>query len=100
MPSTSSSVSGASSSVIRPLQGLSCDETLALFVVDPERVLQLPLHCLHVGVLDQEGGAELAELADLDLAGAILVDFLQQVLQLLLSGAEAHGPHDLTEVIC
>ena len=44
-------------------QGLGGDEALPLLVVDPERVLQLPLHRLHVGVLHQEGGAQLAELA-------------------------------------
>ena len=43
-------------------QGLGCDEALALLVVDPEGVLQLLLHRLHVRVLDQEGGAQLAEL--------------------------------------
>ena len=43
-------------------QGLGCYEALALLVVDPEGVLQLLLHRLHVRVLDQEGGAQLAEL--------------------------------------
>ena len=43
-------------------QGLGCDEALALLVVDPEGVLQLLLHRLHVRVLDQEGGTQLAEL--------------------------------------
>ena len=41
---------------------LGGDESLALLVVHPEGVLQLLLHCLHVRVLHQEGGAQLAEL--------------------------------------
>ena len=81
-------------------QGLGGDEALALLVVDPEGILQLPLHGLHVRVLDEEGGAELAELPDLDLAGAVLVDLLQQVLELVLCRAEAHRPHDLAKIIC
>ena len=42
---------------------LGRDESLALLVVHPEGVLQLLLHCLHVRILDQEGGAQLAKLA-------------------------------------
>ena len=42
-------------------ESLGGDESLALLVVHPEGVLQLLLHRLHVGVLDQEGGAQLAE---------------------------------------
>ena len=45
---------------------------------------------LKVGVLNQEGGAELAELADLNLAGAVLVDLLQDLLKLLFRGPEAN----------
>ena len=41
---------------------LGGDESLALLVVHPEGVLQLLLHRLHVRVLNQEGGAQLAEL--------------------------------------
>ena len=41
---------------------LGRDESLALLVVHPEGVLQLLLHCLHVRILDQEGGAQLAKL--------------------------------------
>merc|ERR1719370_432245 len=66
----------------------------------PECVLQLPLHGLHVRVLDQEGGAELTELSYLNLTRAILVDLLKERLQLLLCGTEPHGSHDLAEVIC
>ena len=65
----------------------------------PESILEFPLHCLHVRVLNKEGGAELTELSKLDLAGPVLVDFMQQVLQLILSGAEAHRSHDLAEII-
>ena len=83
----------------------------------PECVLQLPLHRLHVRVLNKEGGTKLAKLSELDLARTILVDLMQQVLQgsklkitfsfkksfshlqLLLGGTEAHGPHDLAEVV-
>merc|ERR1712109_56528 len=67
--------------------------------IEPECVLQLPLHGLHVRVLDQEGGTELTELSDLNLTRAILVDLLEERLQLLLCGTEAHGPHDLAEVV-
>merc|ERR1719370_1617804 len=65
----------------------------------PECVLQLPLHGLHVRVLDQEGGTELTELSYLNLTRAILVDLLEEGLQLLLCGPEAHRPHDLAEVV-
>ena len=65
----------------------------------PESIFKFPLHGLHVGILHQEGGAQLAELSELDLAGAVLVDLEQEVLQLLLGGPEAHGPHDLAEVV-
>merc|ERR1712226_600187 len=72
---------------------------VALLVVDPEGVLQLLLHGLYVGVLHQEGGAQLAELPKLDLSGPVLIDLMQQVGQLLLGGTEAHRPHDVTQVI-
>ena len=65
----------------------------------PESVLQLPLHSLHIRVLDQEGGTELTELSYLNLTRAVLVDLLEEGLQLLLCGTEAHGPHDLAEVV-
>merc|ERR1719251_883697 len=78
---------------------LCSDESLALLVVHPEGVLQLLLHCLHVGVLDQEGGAQLAEFTKLDLARAVLVNLVEQLGQLLLRGPEAHCPHDVAEVI-
>ena len=65
----------------------------------PESIFKFPLHGLHVGILHQEGGTQLAELSELDLAGAVLVDLEQEVLQLLLGGPEAHGPHDLSEFI-
>merc|ERR1719370_2536622 len=65
----------------------------------PECVLQLPLHGLHVRVLDQEGGTELTELSYLNLTRAVLVDLLKERLQLLLGGTEAHGPHDLAEIV-
>ena len=65
----------------------------------PESIFKFPLHGLHVGILHQEGGAQLAELSELDLSGAVLVDLEQEVLQLLLGGPEAHGPHDLAKII-
>ena len=69
------------------------------YVDIPESILQLPLHGLHVRVLHQEGGAQLTELSKLDLSGAVLVNLEQQLLELLLGGSEAHGPHDLAQVI-
>merc|ERR1711870_196335 len=80
-------------------QGVIGDEALALLVVDPERVLELLLHGLKVWVLDQEGGAQLTELWELNLSRAVLVNLQDKVLQLLLGGSEAHGPHDLAQVI-
>ena len=65
----------------------------------PECIFELPLHGLHVRVLNQEGGTKLAELSKLNLPGSVLVDLGQQVFQLLLSGSEAHRPHDLPEVV-
>merc|ERR1719458_1333687 len=62
-------------------------------------LLQLPLHGLHIRILNKEGGAQLAEFSYLDLAGPVLVDLLEQVGKLLLRGTEAHRSHDLTEVI-
>ena len=72
---------------------------LPVLVVDPEGVLQLPLHGVDVGVLNQELGAQLAELVRLDLPESVLVDLGQDVHQLLLAGAEPHGPQDLVQVV-
>ena len=80
-------------------EGLVGDEALVVLVVEPEGVLQLPLHGLDVGVLHEEGGAQLAELSELDLSGPVLVDLEQKLLELLLRGSEAHGPHNLSKVI-
>ena len=60
-----------------PSKSLHGDEPLALLVVEPERVPQLLLHGLHVGVLDEEGGAQLAELPKLNLTRSVLVDLSQ-----------------------
>ena len=65
----------------------------------PERVLELPLHSLHVRILHQEGGAQLTELPNFYLPGAVFVNLEEQLLQLLLRRPEAHGPHDLAQVI-
>ena len=65
----------------------------------PESIFEFSLHGLHVRILNKEGGTELAEFSKLDLAGPVLVDLQQQVLQLLLGRAEAHRPHDLPEVV-
>ena len=65
----------------------------------PKGVLQLPLHCLDVGILDKELGAELAELGKLNLAGAVLVDLLQNLHQLLLARSEAHRSQNLIEIV-
>ena len=43
----------------------------------PEGIFELPLHGLHVGVLHEEGGAQLAELPKLDLTRSVLVDLSQ-----------------------
>ena len=65
-------------------QSLGGDEALTLLVVDPECVLQLLLHGLNVGVLHQEGGAELSKLRKLNLTRTILINLIDQVHQLLL----------------
>ena len=52
----------------------------------PECIFELPLHGLHVRVLHKEGGAKLTKLSELDLAGAVLVDLLQDLLKLLFRG--------------
>merc|ERR1712180_476789 len=83
----------------RAPQGVGGDVAKTLLVVHPECVLELPLHGLHVRVLNKESGTKLAKLPELDLTRTILVDLMQQVLQLLLCGTEAHGPHDLAEVV-
>merc|ERR1712213_202727 len=83
----------------QPPQDVHGDEALALLVVDPEGVLELPLHGVDVRVLHQELGAQLAELSELDLPGAVLVNLSQDVHQLLLGGSEAHGPKDLVQVV-
>ena len=51
-------------------------------------------------VLYQEGCTELAELTELDLPRAVLVDLGEQVGELLLRRPEPHRPHDLTQVVC
>ena len=65
----------------------------------PERVLELPLHSLHIRILDQEGRTQLAELSELNLPGAVFVNLQKEVFQLLLCRPEAHGPHDLAQVV-
>merc|ERR1712078_563978 len=80
-------------------EGLVGDEALVVLVIKPESVLELPLHGLDVRILHQEGGTQLTELSKLNLSGAVLVNLKQQLLELLLGGSEAHGPHDLSEVI-
>jgi len=80
-------------------EGLVGDEALVVLVVQPESVLKLPLHGLDVRILHQEGGTQLTELSKLNLSGAVLVNLEQQLLELLLGGSEAHGPHDLAQVI-
>jgi len=49
-------------------EGVGGDEPLAVPVIHPEGVLELLLHGVHVGVLHQEGGAQLAELPELNLS--------------------------------
>ena len=52
-----------------------------LFVVDPERLPELPAHLLLV-LLDEELGRQLDELGELQAAGAVLVDLLHDLLQI------------------
>ena len=48
-----------------------------------------------INVLHKELSAQLVELGQL----AVLVDLGLDVHQLLLAGAEPHGPHDLVQVV-
>ena len=41
----------------------------------------------------------MTKLPELDLSGPVLVNLDQQLLEFLLRRSEAHGPHDLAEVI-
>ena len=62
------------------------DESICFLVVDSEGLLQLGLHGVLVWLLHEELGAELAELGELDLAGTVLIDLLEDVIELLLRG--------------
>ena len=57
-----------------------------MLVVDSEGLLQLGLHGVLVRLLHEELGAQLAELGELDLAGTVLIDLLEDVIELLLRG--------------
>jgi hypothetical protein len=43
----------------------------------PEGVLELSLHGLDIWILDEELGAELTELSELDLPAPVLIDLLE-----------------------
>ena len=55
-------------------------EVACLFVVDPERLPELPSHLLLV-LLDEELGRQLDELGELQAAGTVLVDLLHNLLE-------------------
>jgi hypothetical protein len=60
----------------RPLKKLkNCD--LGVFLELPKGVLELSLHGLDIWILDEELGAELTELSELDLPATVLVDLLE-----------------------
>merc|ERR1719468_13137 len=75
------------------------DESLTILVINPESVLQFPLHGLNVRILNKELGAKLTELPELDLSGPVLVNLGKDAIELLLAGPEAHGAEDLVQVI-
>ena len=66
--------------IVQPEKGKRMKELCETLVAKPEGIFELPLHGLHVWVLDKEGGTELTKLSKLDLARAVLVDLRQQVL--------------------
>merc|ERR1711917_96405 len=73
-------------------QCLGGDVAQPLLVVDPEGVLEFSLHGLDVGVLHQEGGAQLTKFTKLDLTGPVLVKVVggQKLLLLRVEQVEAH----------
>ena len=73
------------------LPGWSRKSYRALLVKQSEGLLELRPHGLWVRVLHQELGAELSELRELDGAGAVLVNLLNQLRQFLGRRSKAHG---------
>jgi len=65
----------------------------------PKGVLELSLHRLDIRILDEELGAELAELGKLDLPAPVLIDLLEDLHELLLAGPEAHRAQDLVQIV-
>ena len=65
----------------------------------PECILQLPLHGLHVRILNQKCGTKLAELSKLNLTRTILINLCKELFKFILSWSEAHGSHDLSKII-
>merc|ERR1719315_416371 len=78
---------------------LCSDVAKTLLVINPESILQFPLHGLHVRILYQECGTKLAELSKLNLTRAILINLRKKFFKLFLSRSEPHGSHDLSKII-
>merc|ERR1712179_128529 len=98
IPSTSSSVRGARSSVM-----ISLNVSL---VMNPWPSLSYSLKAsLSSFFISSNGGSskesctKLAKLSEFNLSGSILINFMEKVSKLLLSWSEAHGPHDLSQII-
>merc|ERR1711982_76587 len=78
---------------------LCCDVAKTLLVINPESILEFPLHGLHVRILHQECGTRLAELSKFNLTRTILINLCKEFLKLFLSRSEPHGSHDLSKII-
>merc|ERR1712243_224498 len=75
------------------------DISKTLLVINPESILEFPLHGLHVRILYQECGTKLAELSKLNLTRTILINLCKEFFKFILSRSEPHGSHDLSQVI-
>ena len=63
----------------------------ALLIKQSEGLLELCPHGLWIWILDKELGTELSELRELNGAGAVLINLLNELCQLLGSWSKSHG---------
>merc|ERR1719244_1500256 len=75
------------------------NESLALPIVQLKGVFKLFLHFFQWRILHKESCTKLTKLSEFNLSRSILINFMEKVSKLLLSWSEAHGPHDLSQII-